>query len=104
MTENGSPIGSRQSGPTISGDIVVWHDDRNGTWDIYAYDLSTHGEFAVCTGESDQEWPVISDQLVVWLDAGSGNYDLYGAYIPEPTGLLLLGLGGLALNRLRSRC
>ena len=30
-----------QTNPTISGDLVAWQDDRDGTSHIYGYDLSS---------------------------------------------------------------
>ena len=35
---------STQLNPVISGDKIVWQDNRNGNWDIYMYDLSTSKE------------------------------------------------------------
>ena len=36
-----------QEKPSISGDYIVWQDNRNGNWDIYFYKRSTphrHGQ------------------------------------------------------------
>ncbi|MBU7011659.1 MAG: hypothetical protein HXS46_13305 [Theionarchaea archaeon] len=59
---------NEQRSPAICGDIVVWYDDRHGTWDIYGYNLSTHQEFHISTGLSDQLYPAIYGNFVIWMD------------------------------------
>ena len=39
--------GASQWYPDIFGDIVVWHDNRNGPYDIYIYNLSTNMEIQI---------------------------------------------------------
>jgi len=71
-------------GPTISGNIVVWMDNRSnngdfhGNWDIYGFNLSSNSEFPICTNPSYQNFPEISGDTVVWGDARNGNVDIYG--------------------------
>jgi beta propeller repeat protein len=67
-----------QQWPAVSGNIVVWEDNRNGNWDIYGYDLSNQTEFPICTDAADQRWPQISGNTVVWFDDPNGNSNLYG--------------------------
>ena len=31
---------SHQVSPVISGDYIIWQDERGGNWDIYMYDMS----------------------------------------------------------------
>ena len=69
---------SQQACPKVSGDIVVWTDERNGNGDIYGYNLSTKTEFPICTNEAYQGWADICGNIVVWHDARNGNYDIYG--------------------------
>jgi beta propeller repeat protein len=69
--------------PAISGEIVVWQDNRNGLntgSDIYAFDLSSETEFPVCTQPGDQWKPAICGSIVVW-DIDSG---IYGLDISDP--------------------
>ncbi len=68
----------KRTGPRVSGDTVVWTDDRNGNGDIYGYDLSTNKEFPICTNEAYQGWADIRDNIVVWQDERNGNSDIYG--------------------------
>lgn len=83
--------------PAVSGNFVVWQDNRNGNWDIYGYDLLTQTEFPVATSVGDQMRPTIDGNIVVWEDYRNGNGDIYGAYIPEPSCLILVALGSLLL-------
>ena len=66
-----------QQNPSISGNIIVWEDWRNGS-DIYGYELSTNTEFVICGIElSFQFSPSISGDIVVWVDDRHGNGDIY---------------------------
>jgi beta propeller repeat protein len=70
---------SDQRFPTVSGNIIVWQDYRNGLPDIYAYDLSTRTEMQITTNTSDQQNPAVSGNIIVWQDDRNGNYDIYAA-------------------------
>jgi beta propeller repeat protein len=67
---------SDQAYPAIYGNTIVWQDNRNGNWDIYAYDLVTHQQIRT-TDKSDQMDPVIYGNKVVWTDYRSGKPDIY---------------------------
>ena len=57
--------------PDISGDKIVWQDDRNGNWDIYMYDISTSTETQITSNNLDQISPAIHGDTIVWADARS---------------------------------
>ena len=59
--------------PDISGNTVVWADNRNGNWDIYAYNLQTRKELAITTDPEDQFSPAIDGIIVVWVDERNGG-------------------------------
>ena len=71
-------LDSVQRHPSISGDRIVWEDDRNRDSDIYLYDLGTGVETAICTAPGDQILPSISGNLIVWEDSRHGaNPEVY---------------------------
>ena len=72
-----------QSGPAISGDIVVWQDGRNAeapdfNENIYGYDLKAHEEFQIRTSYLFLGGPAISGGTVVWAEAEDDGTDIYG--------------------------
>ena len=73
-----APAGN-QSNPAISGNTVVWEDDRTGQKNIYGKDLASPAEeFPVGTGSAWQDQPAISGSLVVWRQDNQNNYDIFG--------------------------
>jgi len=58
-----------QQYPAISGDKIVWEDDRNGNWDIYLYDLATDTERQITSDPYDQRDPAVSGDKIVWEDS-----------------------------------
>ncbi len=80
-----------QAGPEIAGAMVVWTDNRNGNLDIYARNLSTRRDYAVCTDKAQQDNPSVTRYVTaggkvryvaVWVDKrnhpdGDAS-DLYG--------------------------
>lgn len=71
---------SAQYAPAISGNRVVWEDNRNGNSDIYMHDLATGHELRLTTNTADQETPAIWGNKVVWEDNRNGpigNDDIY---------------------------
>jgi beta propeller repeat protein len=68
-----------ESDPAISGDIVVWNDNRNGESDIYGYDLATAETFPVCVADGTQVLPSVSGNIIVWQDHRNGDpWGIYG--------------------------
>jgi len=69
---------ANQSSPDISGDRIVWMDQRNGlASDIYMYDLVSNTEVQITTDPNEQINPKISGDWIVWADLRNGNYDIY---------------------------
>ncbi|XOU94166.1 MAG: putative Ig domain-containing protein [Candidatus Kerfeldbacteria bacterium] len=58
-----------QNRPQISGDIIVWQDERNG-YDIYYYDLNNPGagEQRITFDSDFQRYPIVDQNYIVWLD------------------------------------
>lgn len=60
--------GSLQGNADISGDIVVWADNTDGTSDIVYRDLST-GAFVNATRDrGNASFPAVSGSLIAWRD------------------------------------
>ncbi len=85
-----------QINPSISGNLVVYQDNRSGhvddtgrwvgEWNIYMKDLATGIEQPVCTAPGDQINPVIKGNTVVWQDRRSGDWDVYAAALSPAAG------------------
>jgi beta propeller repeat protein len=54
--------------PAVSGNYIVWRDDRTGYNNIYLYDIATGTERQLTSGTSDKENPAVSSHYVVWQD------------------------------------
>ncbi len=73
----------------FGGAIIVWHDNRNGSFDIYGQRIDASGKIvwgsggtAICTADANQLYPVVMSDgaggvIVVWDDARNGNHDLF---------------------------
>lgn len=75
--------------PDISGEWIVWSDNRNGNSDIFAFNTTTLEEIALCTNSAAQSYPRVSGGLVVWVDYRNDpvtprNRDLYGFDLSNP--------------------
>ncbi len=53
----------------FSGSTLVWADYRNGTADIYGYDLESRREFPIATSPTSQLQPDVYGPLVVWAES-----------------------------------
>jgi beta propeller repeat protein/parallel beta-helix repeat protein len=65
---------ARQYDPSISGNIVVWTDERNDSGDIYGADISDRDnirELAIIKATYSQRQPDVDGCLIVYLDGGS---------------------------------
>ena len=87
-------LGTNQMRPEIAFDgtnfLVVWEDNRYGTYDIWGRFVTTSGtlsgaRFAISSAALDQNRPYVqyegSQYLVVWNDGRNGNLDIYGQLI-----------------------
>jgi beta propeller repeat protein len=63
--------------PAISGNYIVWADDRNGNFDVYLYDLATNTERQITANPAQHYFPAISGNYIVWADDRNGNFDVY---------------------------
>jgi beta propeller repeat protein len=73
-----------KAGPHTDGSSVVWSDNRNGSFDVFSFDLGAQTESPVVTDPGDQTDPVVSDGAVFWVDQRAGGPVIVG-YDPAKT-------------------
>jgi len=83
------PTGVGAQYPDISGDWIVWEDARNGSADIFGYNIASGSEVSICTATGGQSNPRISGNLVAWNDSRNaggqpGNVDIYAYDLNAP--------------------
>jgi beta propeller repeat protein len=66
----------------ISGDCVVFRDDRDGYWNVYLHNLSSGETFTVTSDEPELRKVVVSQGVVVWRSERAGAEGLWGYYDP----------------------
>jgi beta propeller repeat protein len=65
------------SRPDVSGDLIVFADNRNGDADIRAYDVRRDESYWIeRRSGSAQDRPSIDGNLVVWQDNRDGSWDI----------------------------
>jgi beta propeller repeat protein len=106
----------------ISGNRVVYSDNRKGHWQIFLYDLLTKNEFPLTDGLFDARYPMIDGDRLVYMGDIDGHWQIFetsilsdappiftapgpgpadGVPMPEPNTWMLLGSGLLVLLWLR---
>ena len=58
--------------PKMYGDNIVYHDNRDGNWDIFMFD-SINGERQITNNSSNQVNPHIFGDTISWQDNRNGN-------------------------------
>ena len=69
---------ANQVAPAISGDRIVWQDHRNGSPDIYMYDISAGLETRITIDPYAQWFPDISGDKIVWTDWRHSGTEIIG--------------------------
>ncbi len=59
--------------PRMSGNTIVWEDNRNGDIDVYMYDIGTNTETRLTVSGSRQIRPVVQGNNVVWYSDGRSS-------------------------------
>ncbi|HMA38400.1 MAG TPA: S-layer homology domain-containing protein [Chloroflexia bacterium] len=86
-----------QQAPRLYGNILVWEDNRSGSWDVYLRDISAPltTPVPVAIGPADARHPAIGDSFIVWQDNRSGFWEIYArAYTGTTLGPEFLVSGG----------
>ena len=73
----GAPTYS-ESQPAVSGNLVVWTDERSGIGQIYVHDLSSGVTRPVSPSTGRQSGPKVDGNRIVWVDTrNSAEGDIY---------------------------
>ncbi len=66
-----------QTAPSVSGNRVVYEDDRDGDYSIFMWDLATNTETRLTSNDGfDQRYPAISGSRVVFQDNSKGDWNI----------------------------
>ncbi len=90
-----------QEQPSVSGDKIVWTDYRNGTSDIYMYDLIAGIETRISYGPGNESHPHIDGNFVVYQDTrpdpNNPGYSITNAYLYDiaKKTAKIMGLGSM---------
>jgi len=76
-----------QYDPAISGDLIVWADDRGADADIWYYDLVAEEEVQVTSMLGDQQLSDVSGPLIVFTTLATFDVILYSTLTHEFTNL-----------------
>ncbi|MFN3337542.1 MAG: TolB family protein, partial [Thermomicrobium sp.] len=68
-----SSVGLQLSSLRASGSLLVWEDRRNGTPDIYAYDLDDAREFRPDRSPGARSQPAVSGTRVIWVSGSDSS-------------------------------
>ncbi|MCB0912426.1 MAG: hypothetical protein KDB60_12500 [Propionibacteriaceae bacterium] len=91
---------ARASNCDISGELVVWQDDRFGNADVFGYDLTTRTETRITSDPSGQTMPRVDGDLVVWQDDAKGADDTDIVAVDLSTGVTTLVCGAVGAQSL----
>jgi beta propeller repeat protein len=75
-TERVTNAGS-QSNCDVSGNRIVYDDNRDGNWNIYMTDHATGQEIRLTDEPHDQTSPAILGDYVIYFDNRNGSPDIY---------------------------
>lgn len=96
-TSIASSVPGKQSEVNVSGNIVVWSDNRGKNSLIYMYDMSTGKETRISDGPGDQRSPVTNGKVIAWEAFQPANphngmaplFDVFGYDIATKTQFLI---------------
>jgi len=69
--------GALRSAPDVQGDMIVWEEYANNSWDIWAQRLSGGGPMRLSSRAGDQRAPRVSGGTIVWYEEFGTNADVW---------------------------
>ena len=84
--------------PDIYERKIVYETYRNGSWDIYMYDVDLAVEVPICTLASEQRNPAIWADKIVWQDYRNGEWDIYMYHLTNQTEVIICDSLGWQTN------
>jgi len=88
---------SRQFDPAISGNIVVWTDQRNDSGDIYGadiFDIENIRELEIIKASGNQEQPAIDNYTIVYVNGSSEGGQIKACCLTKQYGTLEIEMSG----------
>ncbi|MFC1635665.1 right-handed parallel beta-helix repeat-containing protein [Planctomycetota bacterium] len=82
---------ARQFDPAISGDFVVWTDERNDEGDIYGADISDPEnirEMVIVKAPGGQQQPAIDGALIVYISGGNSGGQIMASALTKQLGVM----------------
>lgn len=68
---------SDQQSVDTDGSVLVYKDDVNGNWDVYAYDPSAGTSYQLSTGSGPEINPRVLSSSVVWQGLNGSTWQVY---------------------------
>jgi beta propeller repeat protein len=66
-----------ETSPQVSGNKIVWFDERKGYYDVYLYDLSTGVEKQITNSMRDRSYLKFEGNRILWTDFTDRTVRLY---------------------------
>jgi beta propeller repeat protein/parallel beta-helix repeat protein len=88
---------ARQFDPAISGNLVVWTDERNDAGDIYGADISDMEdirELEIVKAPSSQQQPAIDGYMIVYVEGNTSGGQIKACCLTRQYGVLDIPLIG----------
>jgi beta propeller repeat protein len=70
-----------QKDPVLSGGLLVWADDRDGDFDLWARELPDGAAYKVIGGAGDQDQPTLDGKWLAWIGRDAVPHDALQAEV-----------------------
>ncbi len=92
----------QDASPSTDGSIVAWHARVGTTDQVFVYDGQEIVQLT--SGPYHSQRAIVSDSCVVWAGHDGNDWELFSAtYVPEPTTMSLLAMGGIVILKRRRK-